>query len=310
VLAGFALLVASAQAAGVDPALPRYEPRKFEIPEEVVNVVGYNDMRDMLEAMRVKFEAAHPGFRMKLDLPGTRFAPAALADGRSAFAPMGAEFTPPQLAEYRAVAHADPVAIRVAHASLDPRALSGPLAIFVHRENPLGALTLEQLARAFAGDAKTWGELGAGGDWTQRAVHPYGLGPATALGHFFQDRALKGQPYARRVTGFPQSTDVVKKVSEDALALGFAAAMREGPNVKALAIGDPPVALTAENIQAGRYPLDRYLLIYVRPPVAPYVREFLRFALSREGQEAVASSPQGYIPLSARDAAAELAKLP
>jgi phosphate transport system substrate-binding protein len=70
------------------------------------------------------------------------------------------------------------------------------------------------------------------------------------------------------------------------------------------------VALTAENIQAGRYPLDRHLLIYVRPPVVPYVREFLRFALSREGQEAVASSPQGYIPLSARDAAAELAKLP
>ncbi len=116
--------------------------------------------------------------------------------------------------------------------------------------------------------------------------------------------------FGERVVGFPQSADVVKKVSEDPLAIGFAAAMREMPGATALEIGDPPVALSEENIRAGRYPLDRYLLIYVRPPVVPYVREFLRFALSREGQEAVAASPQRYIPLSAAEAAAELAKLP
>ncbi len=118
-----ALLLAGA--AAIDPALPAYQPQPFEAPPEPVHVVGYNDMRDMLEAMRVKFEALHPGLHLRFELPGTRFAPAALADGRSAFAPMGAEFTPPQLQAYRDKVGADPVAIRVAHASLDARALSG-----------------------------------------------------------------------------------------------------------------------------------------------------------------------------------------
>ena len=299
-----------AAAAAVDPGLPPYEPHAFEPPKEAVHVVGYNDMRETLEAMRVKFEALHPGFHMELDLPGTRFAPAALAEGRSAFAPMGAEFTPSQLAQYRENVKADPVMIRIAHASLDPRALSGPLAIFVHRDNPLASLGMDRLARAFTGGAHTWGDLGAHGEWATKPVHAYGMKPDTALAYFFQDRVLKGGLYGERVTGFPQSVDVVQKVTEDPLGIGFAAAMRETHGVKALAIGDPPVALSEESLREGRYPLDRHLLIYLRPPVAPYVREFVRFALSREGQEAVAASPQRYIPLSATEAAAELKKLP
>jgi phosphate transport system substrate-binding protein len=60
---------------------------------------------------------------------------------------------------------------------------------------------------------------------------------------------------------------------------------------------------------AGRYPLDRHLYIYAARPLSPLAREFLRLVLSREGQEAIAASPQGYLPLSERDAAAEREKL-
>ena len=302
------LLVALALA--VDPALPAYAPESFAVPGEAVEVVGYNDMRDILEPMRARFEALHPGLRMRLDLPGTRYAPAALAEGRSAFAPMGAEFTPQQLALYRSVVGADPVAIRIAHASLDPRALSGPLAVFVHRDNPLGSLTLPQLSRIFTGKAITWGDLGLAGPWQERPLHAVGMKPDTALAYAFQDRVLGGRAYGPGIEGFPQSVDVVERVAADALAIGFAAAMRETPGVKSLALGEPPVALTVDSLQSGRWPLDRYLLIYVRPPVAPHVRAFVRFALSREGQAIVAASPQGYLPLTAAQAADERAKLP
>ena len=300
----------AAVALALDPALPPYEPEVFEPPRDVVQVVGYNDMRDILEPMRERLEALHPGYRIHFDLPGTRFAPAALAEGRSAFAPMGAEFTPAQLTQYRAVVGVDPVAIRVAHASLDPRALSGPLAVFVHRDNPIASLTLPQLARAFAGEARTWGDLGAGGSWKDRPLHAVGMKPGTALAYAFQDRVLGGRGCDPTVSGLSQSVDVVKRVAEDPVAIGFAAAMRETAGVKALALGDPAVALSIESVQSGRWPLDRHLLIYVKPPVAPHVRAFVRFALSREGQAIVAASPQGYLPLTAPQAAEERAKLP
>jgi len=315
------LIVAGSRAASVDPALPRYEPQRIEVPQSAtyvavdgsIVVVGYNDMRDLLDALVARFTATHPGVRFKLDLPGTRFAPAALARGESAFAPMGAEFTPAQLAEYRAVVGADPLEFRVAHASLNPRALSGPLAIFVHRDNPVASLTLDQLKRVYAGEATSWGELGLRGEWVQRSVDAYGVERGTPLALSFQRNAMGGYAFGSSMVGFAQSVDVVRKVASDPGAIGFAAAMRAAPGARVVPIapraGDEPVALTEENIIAGRYPLDRFLLIYARPPLASPVREFLRLVLAREGQEAVAASPQGYLPLSAQEAALERAKL-
>lgn len=318
-----ALLLASAGslATGVDPALPRYEPRAIEVArsapyvtaEGAIAVVGYNDMRDMMEALAKRFSAAHPGVRFALDLRGTRFAPAALASGASAFAPMGAEFTAPQLAEYRARAGHDPIGFRVAHASLEPRALSGPLAIFVHRDNPMASITMEGIRRVFTGEATRWGDLGLQGDWAARAIRPVGLQEGTALAHELQEAAMPGRAFAPEMKGVPQSAEVVARVSADRSSIGFAAAMRSTPAVRIVPVaageGGEPVAPTKENITAGRYPLDRHLLIFASRPLTPLAREFLRLALSREGQQAIAASPQGYLPLSARDAARERAKL-
>jgi phosphate transport system substrate-binding protein len=315
------LLASGAHAASVDPGLPPYEPHPVTVPKGAgyaapggeIDVIGYNDMREILKPLAARFAAAHPGLRLKLDLPGTRFAPAALAEGRSAFAPMGAEFTPPQLAAYRAIAGADPIAFRVAHASLDPRALSGPLAILVHRDNPVASLTLEQVRRLFTGEARHWGDVGLGGDWARRQVHAIGMAMGTALAYAFEADAMQGRALGPRVDGRAQSAEVALAVSLEPNAVGFAAAMRaiEGTRVVPIAAraGDAPVAPTEENIVAGRYALDRFLLIYAPRPITPLAREFLHLMLSREGQEAVAASPQRYLPLSARDAATERAKL-
>jgi phosphate transport system substrate-binding protein len=309
VVALLAACVDPVRGATVDSALPRYEPRNVEPPKRAsyltangaIAVVGYNDMAEMLHALGARFAALHPGFRFAWDLPGTKAAPAALATGKSAFAPMGAQLTPPQLADYVAVAHEPPLEIRIAHASLSAKALSGPLAIFVHRDNPLAALTLDEVAAIFSGADPA------------RGLRPCGVGAGTALGIFFRARVLGGKNFSADFAGVPQSAEVVRRVGEDVRAIGFAAACRATPAVKMLALaeraGDPPVALTEENLTAGRYPLDRHLLIGVRPPIEPWLSEFLRFVLSRDGQAIVAGGTLGYLPLSGLDAAAELAKL-
>jgi phosphate transport system substrate-binding protein len=307
---GVTLALASlARAVPVDAALPRYEapslapPRNaaYLAPDGAIALVGYNDMAEMLGALTAGFAARHPGFSFAPDLKGTRTAPPALAAGRSALAPMGAEFSPRELADYRAATGGEPLVVRVAHASLNPRALSGPLAIFVHRSNPLAALTMAEVAAIFTGSDRA------------RGLRPCGLNPDAALGLFFRGRALGGRPLAAEFTGFAQSADVVKHVGQDPRAIGFAAAMRSSAEVKILALapreGGAPVALTEESLIAGRYPLDRHLLIGARRPLEPWVREFLGFVLSRDGQQLIAAGTLGYLPLSAGDAAAERAKL-
>ena len=74
----------------------------------------------------------------------------------------------------------------------------------------------------------------------------------------------------------------------------------------------PAVALTPANVSNRSYPLIRDAYIYVdKPPgrpMDPKVREFLRFVLSRQGQEAVQRDGK-YLPLTAAVVREQLARL-
>jgi phosphate transport system substrate-binding protein len=294
-------------------------PASYLTVSGAISIVGYNDMREMLEALDELFGRDHPDAHFALSLKGTRTAPAALASGRSLLAPMGAEFSPEELATYRREVGSDPVVFRIAHDSLDPRARSAPLAIFVPAANPIARLSLAQLERIFATRDGTlrWEELGVMGDLAHRPVHPYGLAANTALGRFMRQHALAGHDFDRRFIGLPESADVVREVARDPLGIGFAAMNRATNAVHIVPLSrrqeERPSRGTRADLIAGRYPLDRQLLIYVRIPpggrLDPLARDYLRIALSPEGQRVIAAGHLGYLPLSDAEAAAQRAKL-
>ena len=313
--AGLVWIAGGAHAARCET--PHYRPRPLEAPVGPARIVGYNDMAEMVAGLDRAFEAAHPGVRFQTDLRGTRTGPPALAAGTSVLAPMGAPFSAEELDAYRRQTGADPLVFRIAHASLDPKALSGPLAIFVHPDNPLRQASLSAVARLFTdGGPHSWGELGLKDAWAARPIHLTGLAPQTALALELQARAFPGRPYAAGLE-LRQSEEVVRAVAEDPLALGFAALNRGEGRARPLALspraGVPAVAPTAAAVRAGRYPLDRHLLIYARQGVGgrlePLAREYLALALSCEGQAIIASGSLGYLPLNARELKAERARL-
>jgi len=100
----------------------------------------------------------------------------------------------------------------------------------------------------------------------------------------------------------------------DASAIAYGPVQHALRMVKAVPIVDfhaiDPILPTVENILNGKYPLARFLYIYVnvRPGQAadPLIKEFLRFVLSRQGQSDVANF--GAIPLPADLASINLAK--
>lgn len=320
--AGAALIVALA-AASCSAGLPHATGGPVTPPagaayvsaDGAVRIVGYNDMAGIIARWDAAFSALHPGVRFAPDLKSTRSAPPALIAGTSALAPMGAAFTPEDLAAYRQAVGGEPLMIRVAHDSLDSRALSGPLGVMVPSANPLPALDLVQVRRIFtAGHTPmTWGELGLTGPWRRRPVHLMGLRPETALAQVLRARAFAGSSYSPRLQGFGHSTDVAKAVARDPLAIGFAGLDVPMAGVRVVPLAAGPggraVAPTRRTLQQGLYPLDRQLLIYARTPLDPLVRAYLEFTLSCEGQAAVAADPLGYIPLTAAQARAERARL-
>lgn len=287
-------------------------PPRYLAADGALRVVGYNDMRWLLEAIDRRYARAHPGTRFDLVLHGTRSAPPALIAGTSVFAPMGADFSDADLAAYRRAVGTDPLRFRVAHDALDPRARSAPLGVFVNARNPLTAIPVAALAHVFASASShgvpvtRWGQLGLTGAWAGRAIHPCGLTPPTALGTLLRRRLFPHRSYAAGYAGYAESAAVIRRVAEDPDALCFADLNMSRAGVRALGLIDASGRLsrgTRAGIIAGRYPLDRHLLIDARQvpghALDPRVCSYLRLVLSRAGQALIAAAPPHYLPLNA-----------
>lgn len=284
----------------------------------LISLVGYNDMGEMLAALDKAFLKLRPGVRITTDLRGTRFGPDALASGQATLAPMGASFTPKQLAAYVAVAGRAPRGFRIAHASLSPRALSGPNALFVHRDNPLRSISTRKAAELFTRSGPYyWDEIAEEGGLGHRPVKLAGLAPETPLALEFQDALFRRSRFAGDYRRFGQSRDVVEFVGREPEALGFAALNRATELVRPLGINrelsTPPIHASAETLRSGAYPLDRHLWIYARVDgqgrLGELARAYLGFVLSSIGQGIIGAGSLGYLPLGERERRQELARL-
>jgi phosphate transport system substrate-binding protein len=115
---------------------------------------------------------------------------------------------------------------------------------------------------------------------------------------------------------YSNSPQITKGVAGDAGGIGIASAAFAGPDLKLVRIVDAKGHVssgTPEEAMASQYPLGRYLQFQVRrlpgQAIDPLVREYMRLVFSREGQQIVAADPEGYLPLSAAEAAVQLEKL-
>ena len=179
---------------------------------------------------------------------------------------------------------------------------------------------------------RTWEQLGLTGEWADKPIQTYGyIAPGfkvyleRKLFHWTSkwNENVKEYVEAREATddadGMAVSSEkMLEELSKDKYGFGWAAMLhvKDYPNVKVLAVAakddGPFVPLTADTVANRSYPLTRDDYIYINrapgQPVDPKVREFLRFVLSRDGQQIIKNFGL-YSPLPAAYAAEQLKKL-
>lgn len=325
-----AAIAGSARATPVDPGLPSYQPQAFEHrsgarylgADGSIRVIGAEHVEHILKGFNDLFAQGHPGTRFTPQLKGTTTAMPALVHDVSAFAPMGREVNGVELVPYVKIVGQEPVGIRVAHAAHSTRPLATSLAVYVNKANLVDRLTVEQLTRIFTsghprGDINRWGQAGATGEWAGRAIHAYGTAAHSGFGDYMMKNVFEQRPFVRGYEEFNNTAAILKRVAEDPAGIGFAAIGRTDANLKVVALARTPGGEystgTADDVVSGKYPLARYLTFYVRrvpdKPVDPFVMEYFRLILSKEGQQIIADETDGYIPLTAKEAADEWAAL-
>ena len=341
---GLAASAHTTNPAASDPAvafvgsLPRYEPA--ERVEGTITLWGHGSfkrdfMGKLVSLWIERFRRQQPDVRFVYRMYGTASAIGALYTGAGNIALLGEEISPDAAAAFRRAKGYAPTGIEVATGSLDVNFFDYAHMVFVHRDNPISKLTLAQLDAIFGTEhrrgpksIRSWGELGLGGEWAGRRIQPYAWKVDEDFALFFREAVLENSHrwnvdtrefiHVRRPDGtqYDHGQQILDALAKDRYGIAISNLRYAVPGVKALALaraeGGEYFEPSLANLISQDYPLVRIIPAFIdRPPgqpVEPAVREFLRFVLSREGQQALLQE-SGYLPLGPKAIAAQLEKL-
>lgn len=279
--------------------LPDYEPAPGLAGS--LASTGSDTLAGLVALWAGAFTRHHPAVTVGVQASGSATAPPALVEGTADLGPMSRLMKDSEIAAFETRFGYPPTALPVA---IDA------VAVFVHRDNPLAAMSLRALDAVFsatrrcgrARPVQRWGELGLTGSWSRRRLVAYGRNSASGTYGYFRSEVLCNGDFHTRVNELPGSASVVQAVAASLGAIGYSSLGYRSAGVRPLAIaadGGRPVAPSRIAAADGSYPLARFLYTYVNlPPGRPLPAieaAFLAFVYSREGQRLVLR--EGYVPL-------------
>jgi len=302
--------VLSAQAPKVDPSIPSYS--KTSGVAGNLSSVGSDTLNNLMTLWAEAYRKEYPNVRIQIEGKGSTTAPPALIAGTSQLGPMSRTMKAEEIDAFEKKYGYKPTAFRVA--------VDG-IAVWVNKDNPVKCLTMQQIdgifskGRACGGKAiNNWGQAGVT-EWASQPISLYGRNSASGTYGYFKEHALCKGDYKDTVKEQPGSASVVQGVTEDKYGIGYSGVGYKTSGVRAVPLAAKPggefVEDTPANILSGKYPISRFLYVYVNKapnkPLDPMVREYVKFVLSQQGQQTVVKD--GFIPLPGKIVQEELTKL-
>lgn len=299
-------------ASALDAALPDYQAVGNLSGE--IKSVGSDTLNNEMNAWAEAFKAKYPGVKIEIVGKGSATAPAALLAGASQFAPMSRPMTSDESEAFEKKYGYKPAHFRVA---IDA------LAVYVNKDNPIKCLSQMQIDRMFSStrkggggrDISTWGQVGLTGDWASMPIILYGRNSLSGTYEFFRTHVLYGGDYKPGVQQQIGSAAVVEGVAGDKFAIGYSGLGYKTDGVRAVPVaavdGGECYDTSAEMVRAGKYPIARYLEVYVNKNPAealdPLRTEFIKFILSKDGQ--ALTEKGGYYSMNSEERQVDLGRL-
>jgi len=279
-----------------------------------LNSIGSDSMNNLLTLWLEGFKKYYPNINIQIEGKGSSTAPPALISGTAQLGPMSRSMKKEEIDKFEAKFGYKPVELKT---SLDA------LAVFVNKDDPIKGLTLNQVDAIFSKTRRggftkeitMWSELGLSGIWANKPLSLYGRNSASGTYGFFKEHALFKGDFKDKVKEQPGSASVVHGVTEDKFGIGYSGIGYKTSGVVAVPLAkdenDKYHNADYENVMNGKYPLARFLYIYINKApnkaLDPLMKEFLKFVFSYEGQRIVIKD--GYLPLPKSVIQSELNKL-
>jgi phosphate transport system substrate-binding protein len=311
-LAVTTLGMSARQVLKVDPAIAAYQ--KASGVSGNLSSIGSDSMNNLMTLWAETFRKYYPNVKVQVEGKGSSTAPPALIAGTAQFGPMSRTMRSTEIDQFEQRYGYKPTEVRTSYDALS---------VYVHKDNPIKQLSLAEVEavfgksrkRGFKANVTTWGQLGLQGEWASKPIGLYGRNSASGTYGFFKEHVLKNGDYKDTVKEQPGSASVVQGITEDRYAIGYSGAGYRTSGVRAVPLAEQPAGPyyegTYEEVTTGKYPLSRFLYVYVNKApgksLDPLPLEFLKLMLSKEGQEVVVKD--GYMPLPAAVVKEDLAKV-
>jgi len=305
----------------LDEQLPSYQPRRDLKISGSFKGAASDVMMALANLWIAKFKTYYPDANISIAPPyAGSLGAIELVKGDLDFVFVSRELKPDDVTSFRAKFGYEPLSVPISGGSYRHFGALDTVAFFVNKDNPIEQITFDQLDAMYSSThhrggkpITKWGDLGLSGAWADKPIHLYGLKPWNGFEEFVRQRVLSTPGHRgewRDDIHFEKLVfPIAKDIAADPEAIGYSGLAYTDAPVKVIAVVDKPGAApqsaTYENVALATYPLARltYFNTNKAPgkPLNPVLDEFLKFVLSKEGQQVVLDHAR-YVPLRAGQA--------
>ena len=287
-----------AGATELDPRYKEYKP----VPgvSGTLKSVGSDTLNNLMTLWAEDFKKLYPAVKIEIEGKGSSTAPPALVAGTAQFGPMSRAMRGAEI---------DAFTNKYGYAPTQVRVAVDALAVFVNKDNPVKCLSLGQLDGVFSitrssgsADITKWDQLGLKGDFVGKSISLFGRNSASGTYAYFKEVALLNGDFRGSVKEQPGSSAVIQGIAADKYAMGYSGIGYRTADVRAIEVSGRDGQCqepSQQNAYTGKYPITRFLYVYVNKnpsqPLEPLRSEFLKFVLSKSGQDD--TSKDGYYPM-------------
>ncbi|HEY0710973.1 MAG TPA: PstS family phosphate ABC transporter substrate-binding protein [Polyangia bacterium] len=256
--------------------------------------IGSDTMVNLAQAWAEEYSLVDPGVSVEVSGGGSGVGVAALINGTADIANCSRKLEHDEVEKAKASGH-DPKEFLVGYDGL---------AIFVHKDNPIEEITLEQLAGIFRenGTINKWSDLGVNNIPGSKSDKIILISRQNNSGtyHYFREVVVgKKHDFKLGSMDMNGSKDVVELVSKTPGALGYSGLGYATSQVKVVKVakkpGDVSVMPSNATIMDRSYPIARPMFMYTPSGPQPHIKKYLDWILSPAGQKIVEQT--GYVPL-------------
>ncbi len=284
--AGACALALASCGGGGDPSAPTTNVIRIQN-------TGSDTMVNLAQEWAEAYKKVDPSVSVEVAGGGTSVGVTQMQEGFVDMANASRDMTAAEKAEMHRKTGKDPVEWIVAYDGL---------AVYVHKDNPVEALSLDELAAIYGekGTAAKWSDLGIDHKAGCPSEEIVRVSRQSSSGTFqyFREVVLHKGDYKTGAQSLSGSKDVVDAVGKTPCAIGYSGMGYKDEHVKFVKVskekGGPACEPSIATVRDKTYPLARSLIMYTAGQPTGPVKKYLEWIMSPAGQEIVAHA--GYIP--------------